>query len=151
MDTHTLTGKVKPNQVARLGNDGANFFRGEIDNVQLYRAGLSADDVRFLYTGIKRTTAVEGKPALPEDCSLSQNYPNPFNHATLFSYYVPGRSPVTIAVYDRLGKKVATLVDGVSSGENRVEFRGESLPTGIYFVRLQAGAGVVTRKVLLLK
>ncbi len=89
--------------------------------------------------------------APPGRLALSQNYPNPFNHATLFSYYVPGRSPVTIAVYDRLGKKVATLVDGVSSGENRVEFRGESLPTGIYFVRLQAGAGVVTRKVLLLK
>jgi len=89
--------------------------------------------------------------AAPGRLSLSQNYPNPFNPVTLLRYYVPGRSSVTITVYDRLGKEVTTLVDGLRSGENRVEFRGDELPTGIYFITLRAGVQVVTRKILLLR
>ncbi len=157
MDTHTLTGKVKPNQVARLGNDGANFFRGEIDNVQLYRAGLSADDVRFLYTGIKRTTAVEGKPALPEDCSLSQNYPNPFNPVTTLHYEIAHKGLVRLTIYDLLGRRVADLVNRVQEpgryqvSWNGVDTNGMPAGSGVYLCRLISGNYTALRKMILVR
>ena len=157
MDTHTLTGRVKPNQVARLGNDGANFFRGEIDNVQIYRAGLSADDVRYLYTGIKRTTAVEEKPALPEVCSLSQNYPNPFNPVTTLQYEIAQKGLVRMTVYDLLGRRVADLVNRVQeAGRYQVSWNGmdeSGMPagSGVYLCRLTSGSYTALRKMILVR
>jgi hypothetical protein len=45
---------------------------------------------------------------LPETISLSQNYPNPFNPSTVIPFLSDG-GPVTIKVYDTLGREVANL------------------------------------------
>ena len=62
-------------------------------------------------------------------------------------------TPVTIVVYNTLGEKVATLVDGIQApGTRTVEFDGGGLPGGVYFYRLTAGSGVSqTRKMVLMK
>ncbi|MBK8947035.1 MAG: Ig-like domain-containing protein [Ignavibacteriae bacterium] len=56
MDTHNLTGNVKPGQIAHIGQDGTSYFNGTIDNVQVYNKGLSEQEVKFLYSGIKTST-----------------------------------------------------------------------------------------------
>jgi hypothetical protein len=43
---------------------------------------------------------------------LSQNYPNPFNSLTIILFGVPDESKVTLLIYDLLGRKVRTLVNG---------------------------------------
>ena len=83
---------------------------------------------------------------------LSQNYPNPFNPVTSISYNVGKPGPVTIKVYDALGKEVITLVnEEKSAGSYSVEFDGSDLASGIYLYQLKAGNFTQTRKMILLK
>jgi glycerophosphoryl diester phosphodiesterase len=158
MDTHpNLIGKVKPNQVARLGNDGVNYFSGDIDNVQVYRKALSADDIRYLYTGIKRSTSVEEQVALPEICSLSQNYPNPFNPVTTLSYDITRKGLVSLTVYDLLGRRVAELVNRVQEpgryqvSWNATDLNGLPVSSGVYLCRLTTDNYTALRKMILVR
>jgi hypothetical protein len=88
----------------------------------------------------------------PQIFSLSQNYPNPFNPSTMINWQVPVESHVSLKVFDILGNEVATLVDEVKqAGEYEVEFNAASVPSGVYFYRLQAGDFVDTKRMMLLK
>lgn len=88
-------------------------------------------------------------PTLPE---LGQNYPNPFNPTTRIKFQVPTISIVMLKVFDVLGREVATLVnEKLSSGSYSVQFVADHLASGVYFYRLQAGAYVETKRMLLLR
>ncbi|MFN3873258.1 MAG: YCF48-related protein [Ignavibacterium sp.] len=89
---------------------------------------------------------------------LYQNYPNPFNPSTKICWQSPVSSWQTLKVYDVLGNEVATLVDEYrEAGRYEVEFpnvktgHALSLPSGIYFYRLQVGEFVQTKKMILAK
>lgn len=83
-------------------------------------------------------TAANG-PETPAAYALGQNYPNPFNPSTVIPYELPAASHVTLAVYDLLGRQVATLVDGVvDAGSRHVVFGNSDLATGVYIYRLHA-------------
>jgi hypothetical protein len=89
---------------------------------------------------------------MPLSFNLSQNYPNPFNPSTKIKYQIPELSFVTLKVYDVLGNEVAALVNEEKPvGSYELEFNATSLPSGIYFYRLQAGSFVETKKMVLLK
>jgi len=89
---------------------------------------------------------------IPDHYDLSQNFPNPFNPTTEITYALPQAGRVTLTVFNLLGQKVATLVNGTEvAGIHAVSFDGRSLPSGIYFYHLQAGEFVQTRKMVLLK
>ncbi len=84
--------------------------------------------------------------------SLSQNYPNPFNPTTTIQYYMPERSLIRLVVYNTIGQEVAVLADGEKeAGTYSVNFNASSLPSGIYFYRIQAGKFIETKKMILLK
>ncbi len=99
------------------------------------------------------TTSVnDASNALPARFSLSQNYPNPFNPTTVVSYQLPVTSRVTLKVYDVLGREVASLVDAEkNAGIHSVTFDGNSLSSGVYFYRLQAGNFSDIKKLMLVK
>jgi len=83
---------------------------------------------------------------------LIQNYPNPFNPATTIKYSIPELSFVILKVYDVLGNEIAILVNEEKPiGNYEVEFDATTLPSGIYFYRLQAGSFVETKKMVLMK
>jgi len=89
--------------------------------------------------------------------ALLSSYPNPFNPVTEISYYLPTSGQMRVSVYNMLGQQVAELAHGtVDAGSYTVQWNGmnssgESMPTGIYFVRLQHPEGVKTHKITLLK
>jgi len=84
--------------------------------------------------------------------SLSQNYPNPFNPTTKISFNLQKRTNVTLDVFNTLGQKVATLLDGaVNPGAHDIEFDGKDLTSGIYFYQLTADNFKQTKKMVLMK
>ncbi|MBO6522242.1 MAG: CotH kinase family protein [Balneolaceae bacterium] len=88
----------------------------------------------------------------PTDFSLSQNYPNPFNPSTNISFSIPQASKVELTVFNVLGQKVHTLVDGnLNAGSHFVTFDASGLTSGVYFYRLVSGNNVATQKMLLMK
>lgn len=94
---------------------------------------------------------------LPTEYSLMQNTPNPFNPETMISFDLPKSSNVKLEVFNMLGQRVTTLVDGeLTAGRHTVSFYGESsdgdeLPSGVYLYRLRTGEYSSTRKMVLLK
>ncbi|QQS35731.1 MAG: T9SS type A sorting domain-containing protein [Ignavibacteriales bacterium] len=89
---------------------------------------------------------------LPTEFSLGQNYPNPFNPSTTFTFDLPVESQTTLSVYNLLGEKVATLIDGMmKAGTHQIKFDGSKLSSGIYIYSLEAGDKKFTKKMILTK
>ncbi|HLE57748.1 MAG TPA: T9SS type A sorting domain-containing protein, partial [Rhodothermia bacterium] len=91
---------------------------------------------------------------VPSAFQLEQNYPNPFNPSTAIRFTLPATEKVTLTVYDILGQRVATLLDGeqLNTGQHTVNFDASALASGVYTYRLQAGSEFAqSRRMLLVK
>ena len=88
---------------------------------------------------------------------LISNYPNPFNPETTIAYEIKNSGPVTLEVYNILGKKVTTLVnEDVTAGQHKVIWNGtdrnnKSVASGVYFYKLSSGSFEATNKMILMK
>lgn len=102
--------------------------------------------------GIVFTDLEDDIADVPAGYMLKQNYPNPFNPSTVIEFSLPKSEHVTLEVYNMLGQRVATLVDGMTSGGgHRIEFDAMDLASGVYFYSLNAGGTVLTQKMTILK
>ena len=121
--------------------------------VRVRHDGVGPGDWRRPY----RLTVTAAPPALAAATEagavlLAPNAPNPFRAQTTIPYRLPSAGPVTLAVYDALGRRVAVLVDGVQeAGAHRATFDGDGLPAGLYLVRLDAAGQTATRRVMRLR
>ena len=98
------------------------------------------------------TTSVDENPTQPLYFTLANNYPNPFNAATMIEYSLPQSSHVTIEIYDMLGRRVTTLVDGTkSAGAYQVTWNAANQSSGAYYYRITTDTYSLTRKMTLLK
>ncbi len=96
--------------------------------------------------------SVELPASIPEGFELSQNFPNPFNPKTTIDFATPYQSFVTIKIYDVLGKEIGTLVSqDLSPGCYSTQWDAESMPSGVYVYRLQAGGFSQTKKLMLIR
>jgi len=138
--TEVNSGLTNP-YVYSLATSATNLFVGTFDG-GIWRRPLSE-----MITSVGRVST-----DLPTQFSLSQNYPNPFNPSTVINYRLPTVTEVILKVYDVLGRKVETLVNGRQNvWDHSVNFNAGNLPSGIYFYRLQAGTFTQTRKLMVLK
>ncbi len=94
---------------------------------------------------------------LPLSYELSQNFPNPFNAETQIKFALRDDGKVTLTVYNILGQKVRTLLDGMQTagfksviwdGKNE---GGETVASGVYFYRIAATNFTETKRMVLLK
>ena len=116
------------------------------------------DDLRLVAPETSSTAIVETHTSsLPASFTLEQNYPNPFNSGTAIRFALPQDGPVELSLYDLIGQKVATLVQGVrTAGTYTVHWDGRDeggreRATGIYFYRLRTETEEVARKLLLVR
>ncbi len=94
---------------------------------------------------------------LPTTLELGQNYPNPFNPETVIGFAMPDAGDVRLEVYDLLGRKVDTLLEGsMNPGAHQVRWdglnqQGAPVASGIYLYRLQVGSQQLQKKMVLLR
>jgi hypothetical protein len=94
----------------------------------------------------------EESQQVPVAFGLSQNYPNPFNPSTSISVELPVAGNIRLAVFDLLGREVATLINGrKEAGVHEVVFDASGFPSGVYLYRVDSGSFRATRKMLLVK
>ncbi|GEM_PF-1155051 len=94
----------------------------------------------------------EAQISTPEVFAYTKNYPNPFNPLTVIRYQFTRRLPVTFKVYNILGEEVAMLVNEMQeAGSRSVTFDAQSLPSGVYYYRLQAGTFMNIKKMIVVK
>jgi len=98
-------------------------------------------------------TAIDGVAGEnPQSFFLAQNFPNPFNPTTQLKFVLPKKTMVHLAIYDLLGREVQTLIENeIEAGVHEVGFDAASLPSGVYFYRLQAGELQAVKKCLLVR
>jgi Secretion system C-terminal sorting domain len=110
--------------------------------------GSAYNELADYVTSVKKINEI----AIVSDYQLSQNYPNPFNPSTIIQFSVPSQSMVNLTVYNILGQKVATLINGVkAAGSYEINFNAARLSTGVYIYRLESGNNIITKKMTLLK
>lgn len=94
---------------------------------------------------------------IPSSIRLLQNYPNPFNPTTSIQFALDAPRDVELAVYDVLGRRVATLVnDRLAAGTYKVDWDARSVAgwqigSGVYFYTLRSGDFAESRRMVLMK
>ena len=115
-----------------------------------YGTGDYSGEFRFQTGG--DITVVDRNGTIPTEFALRQNYPNPFNPTTNIQFAVAQTGPVSLRVYDVLGREVAVLVDDVlQPGFYMARFEGHTLASGVYFYRFIASGFVDVKKMQLVK
>ena len=105
--------------------------------------------------GFDRLSPQLGRSGLPEGFVLGPNYPNPFNPATVIPYELAAGAHVRLEVFNLLGQRVATLVDGYqAAGSHRAVWTatnaaGQAVSAGVYLYRLTAGGATATGRMVL--
>ncbi len=89
---------------------------------------------------IRAVQLVLNRPAAASSFRLFQNYPDPFNPTTTIGFELPVLSSVTLRVYNILGQIVRTIAENkvLGGGSHREDFNASTLPSGVYWYRLDA-------------
>ncbi len=117
--------------------------------------GWTIDDIK---AGNNLTT-VEDSPATPGKFELLANYPNPFNPSTTIRFTLPETAPVTLQIYDNLGKLVKEIYNREllpAKALYQVTWDGTNqnnipVASGVYFSRLESGNKRAIRKLTLIR
>jgi len=109
------------------------------DDIDEIRATARA--VRNWYSDFKAgiITDIEDEAIaeLPENFQLYPAYPNPFNPSTTLRFDLTQNAQVQLEVFDIMGRKVATLVNGrLSAGVYNQSFDASNLSSGLYIARM---------------
>ncbi|MDP8239555.1 MAG: T9SS type A sorting domain-containing protein [Candidatus Hatepunaea meridiana] len=109
-------------------------------------------DVTVELSGTGVALSAPEEPNVLHEYALYSVYPNPFNLETQISYSLPVPSDIILTIYDIYGRRVQNLISKRhEAGHYQAVWQGEGIPTGMYFLRLEAGDFIQTRKIMLLK
>ena len=145
------------NRLATSPSNPSSF--GEDESGEVYIIGYVNGQI---YTfeplpGEMPTAVLSEESELPRAHALHQNYPNPFNPQTVIHYDLPVGGHVDVSIFNLMGQKVSTLVDGHrSAGSYSLVWDGKddnqkSLASGVYLYRMETDGFAQTRKLLLLR
>lgn len=109
------------------------------------------------FTSVSAPNATEQAPV---SFALLPSFPNPFAQSrgaqTAIVYHLPQAAQIEIAIYDMMGRKVRTLLaDEVAAGKHELRWDGrdalgQSVSTGIYFYKMQAGKFAQAQKIVVM-
>jgi hypothetical protein len=98
-------------------------------------------------------TGVDENAVVTPRFRLELVYPNPASDRFFVEYDLDAPGPVSVAVYDVAGRRVAVLHRSgyQPAGPGRVELDSRALAPGAYFVKLNALGGSVSRKFVVVR
>jgi hypothetical protein len=114
---------------------------------------LAYDTLRVNLSATVRTNG--GVEGLPSVLRFAPPAPNPLHHSAAFAFGLPEAAPVSLAIFDAGGRRVAQLADGSwPAGRHHLDWvaarDGRTLPAGLYFVSFKTpGMEKVARIVVL--
>ena len=149
LDSNQLVGEI-PESICILVENNCSI---SISNNQLCPPYPSCVEN---YVGVQDTTNCGQvsitEQLLPITYNLSNPYPNPFNPTTTIEFSVLNSELVTIKVYDIIGNEINTIINNeLLSGNHTINWNGSNQPNGVYFIRMESGRFMDTKKVILLK
>jgi len=134
------------------------FFMRDNTATVLTEDGWLLLKAAVMWTAGMEETGVDTRGAqLPESTRLLANYPNPFNPSTTIPFLLSRQADVQVDVYDAMGRHIRSLVNQeFSAGQHQVVWNGldqagESVSSGIYFVKMNASESESVQKILLTK
>ncbi|MFA7290474.1 MAG: T9SS type A sorting domain-containing protein [Melioribacteraceae bacterium] len=97
-------------------------------------------------------TGANENPVSDETDNISVNvYPNPFSTTTTLEYTLPHASKLEIKFYNHLGKQVDYTNANQSEGKQRVIWKPEKLPSGVYTFTLKTSENTASGQLVLVK
>ena len=139
---------------------GAQVLLFDVSDLRRGAVGQATTDGsgRFALSlaGFDKLSSQLGGSGLPQGFALGQNYPNPFNPSTVIPYQLSTTAHVRLDVFNVLGQRVATLVDGAQlAGFHSVRWDatdrfGRSVASGVYLYRLLVDGSVQQTKRMVL-
>ena len=115
--------------------------------------GATADESGYFalpLNALRKAAPPSGAPA------PGSELPNPFNPSTIIPYQLPAATRVRLEVFNILGQRVATLVDGErpagfhTAAWDATDASGRGVGSGVYLYRLLGGGERLTRSMVLL-
>ncbi|MBF90001.1 MAG: hypothetical protein CMG75_10215 [Candidatus Marinimicrobia bacterium] len=147
--------KKPPTKISFYLRSDKALILSDVDGENLLCSYPSIDmpaifEVNWLSSQIK-------KSKFPDRFILYPNYPNPFNPSTTISFDLPYDSDVRVFIYDIIGRNIAVLIENkMIAGKHSIQWNGltklgESVPSGIYYVVINAGKFSQTNKMTFLR
>ena len=116
--------------------------------------GTTTDETGHFALPLQAFSTARGT-AQPTGFVLGQNYPNPFNPSTVIPYQIPASAHVRLEVFNLLGQRLATLVNGVRpAGTHTAQWdgtdaAGSAVGAGVYIYRISSGGQTESRRMVL--
>jgi flagellar hook assembly protein FlgD len=101
-----------------------------------------------------KSVLTKNKPVLT---NALKTYPNPISSSVTIIYSIPQSTKVSLKIVDIMGRPIKTLVNGeIAAGSYNIQWnvddeKGRSVPTGIYFLRMEGGDYLQTKKLIVTK
>ncbi len=134
------------------GNKTVQFTDGPGRYAVLIWADSTLSTLYQLHLDIQRTTDVRHAWESCSSFELLQNYPNPFNSGTTIRYSVAHPCHVRLDIFNSAGQMINTLVDAEKpKGQHNTLFDAATLPTGVYFCRIQMDGFTSMKKIVKIK
>jgi lysophospholipase L1-like esterase len=95
--------------------------------------------------------------AAPTLLGLEQNYPNPFNATTTIRFELPQAMPISLDIFDLLGRRVKSLVAGkTKAGYHTCQWdgtndKGTAVASSIYYCILRTAQMTLKKKVTVIR
>ncbi len=133
---------------------GAQVLLFDLNDLRLAPAVATTDEAGYFslpFGGLRGRV-----PVLPERFELGHNYPNPFNPSTIIPYQLPAPTRLRLEIFNILGQRVTTLVDGErpagfhTARWDATDAAGRAVAAGVYFYRLKGDGVHLTRRMVLI-
>jgi hypothetical protein len=95
---------------------------------------------------------VEDQTEVAKNFGFISVYPNPFNSITTLSLSLSFTQQVDLSLYDLTGRYVKHISQGIiPAGEHSLTLDAAGLPSGTYFIHIDASSFHTTRSIVLVR